>query len=139
VFRIQEASRRDLCNVASLGQSIPRRLLGELRQHRDVWTRLICTDLSCCPAGGAAVIENSAAHTVIQRARRIRELSAIDRAVWRWQNLAEHAENGLEIASRIDRLKANGALTSRANTASLEAIRAVSERRREDCRASGIA
>lgn len=125
--------------VASLGQSVPRRLLVELRQHRDVWTRLICTDLGCCPTGGAAFIESSAAHTVVQRARRLREVSAIDRAVWRWQNLADHAEEGLAIASRIDRLKASGALTSRVNTAALRAIRAVSERRREDCRASGIA
>jgi hypothetical protein len=125
--------------VTSLGQSIPRRLLTELRQHRDVWTRLICTDQTCCPAGGSAFIENSAAHTIIQRARRVRELSAIDRDVWRWQNLAESAENGLEIASRIARLKANGALTSRVSTASLEAIRAVSDQRRQDRRASSIA
>jgi hypothetical protein len=84
-------------------------------------------------------MENGAAHTVIQRARRIRELSTIDRAVWRWQKLAEQAENGLGIASRIDRLKANGAVASRMNTASLVAIKAISDRRRQDGRASGIA
>ena len=125
--------------VSSLGQSIPRRSLDELRQHRDVWTRLICTDLDCCPAGGSALIENGAAHTVIQRARRIRDLGAIDRSVWRWQILAEHSEQGLELAARINRLRAAGALTYRINTGSLHAIRAVSDRRRQDGRSTGIA
>jgi hypothetical protein len=125
--------------VAPLGGSVARRSLDELRAHRDVWTRLICTDRECCPAGGAAFIEHGPDHTVVQRASRLKGLDAIDRQVWRWQNLAEHAERGLDLAARINRLKATGSLTQRVNTASLQAILAVSDRRRRAVRSSGIA
>ncbi|WP_431236160.1 hypothetical protein ACQ856_29070 (plasmid) [Mycolicibacterium psychrotolerans] len=125
--------------VAALGQSVARRSLDEWRQHRDIWTQLICTDANCCPTGGSGFIDNAAAHTIIQRAGRLRELAAIDRPVWRWQNLAERAERGLAVSERINRLKAAGAVTSRVNTGPLEAIRAVSDQRRHDQRSSGIA
>jgi hypothetical protein len=125
--------------VAALGQSLPRRSLEELRQHRDVWTRLICTDVDCCPSGGPAFIENRPAHTVVQRARSLRELDAIDRSVWRWQNLADKSERSLELAARINRLESTGAVSHRVNTDALGAIKAVSDRRRQDARSSGAA
>jgi hypothetical protein len=122
--------------VAPLGQSIARRSLDELRGHRDVWTRLICTDLDCCPAGGAAFVERGPDHTIIQRASRLRSLEAIDQPVWRWQNLAEHSQHGLELAARINRLHATGSLTHRVNTNALQSILTVSDRRRRDRRSS---
>jgi hypothetical protein len=122
--------------VAPLGQSITRRTLDELRGHRDIWTRLICTDLSCCPGGGAAFLDRGRDHTIIQRASRLNALVAIDRSVWRWQNLAEHSQRGLDLAARINRLHASGALTHRVNTNALEAVLAVSDRRRRDQRTS---
>jgi len=125
--------------VAPLGLSLPRRSLQEIRQYRDVWTRLICVDADCCPAGGAALLENSHFHAVVQRARRVAELDMIDRSVWRWQNLAEASDRGLELAARINRLANAGAVRNRVDTHALAAVNAVSHLRRLDTRSTGVA
>jgi hypothetical protein len=125
--------------VSPLGQSVAKRSLEEIRRHRDVWTRLICTDADCCPAGGPAMIENGRVHTIVQRARRMRELEVIDRAVWRWQNLADSSDHALELAARINRLAGPNTAISRVDTHALSAINAVSHLRRLDSRSSGAA
>lgn len=125
--------------VAPLGRSVDKRSLEEISHHRHVWTRLICTDTDCCPDGGRAMLDNGRRHTVVQRAGRLSELSRIDRPIWRWQNLAEAADRGLELASRINRLAQTSQSISRVDTRALFAIRSVSELRRMDTRASGIA
>jgi hypothetical protein len=125
--------------VTPLGRSIDKRTLEEISHHRDVWTRLICTDRDCCPDGGRALLDNARGHTVVQRARRLSELDRIETPVWRWQNLAEAADRGLELASRINRLAQTNSSITRVDTRALFAISSVSHLRRLDSRASGVA
>ena len=125
--------------VAVRGGRRRRRSLQEIRQHRDVWTHLICTDADCCPTGGRSLLENDHTHAIVQRVRRLRELDAIDRPVWRWQNLVDASDGGLELAARINRLASAGAVTDRVDTHSLFAINSVSHLRRLDSRSSGVA
>jgi len=125
--------------VASLGRSVDKRSLEEICHHRDIWTRLICTDTECCPDGGRAILDNGRAHTLVQRARRLSELGRIETPVWRWQNLAEAADRGLELASRINRLAQTSSAITRVDTRALLAISNVSHLRRLNTRASGVA
>ena len=125
--------------VAPLGRSVDKRSLEEICHHRDIWTRLICTDTDCCPDGGRAILDNGRGHTVVQRARRLSELGRIETPVWRWQNLAEAADRGLELASRINRLAHTSSSITRVDTRALFAISSVSHLRRLDQRASGVA
>ncbi len=125
--------------VAPLGRSIDKRSLAAICHHRDVWTRLICTDTDCCPDGGRAILDNARVHTVVQRARRLSELDRIERSLWRWQNLAEAADRGLELAARINRLARNDSSILRVDTRALSAISAISHLRRQDARSSGVA
>jgi hypothetical protein len=125
--------------VAPLGRSVDKRSLEEICHHRDIWTHLICTDTDCCPDGGRAILDNGRAHTVVQRARRLSELGRIETPVWRWQNLAEAADRGLELASRINRLAQTSSSITRVDTRALFAILSVSHLRRLDARARGVA
>jgi hypothetical protein len=119
--------------------SVDKRSLEEICHHRDIWTRLICTDTDCCPDGGRAILDNGRGHTVVQRARRLSELGRIETPVWRWQNLAEAADRGLELASRINRLAQTSSSITRVDTRALFAVSSVSHLRRLDTRARGVA
>jgi hypothetical protein len=44
--------------VAPLARSVDKRSLEELCHHRDIWTRLVCTNRDCCPNGGRAILDN---------------------------------------------------------------------------------
>lgn len=125
--------------VGPLGRSVGKRSLEEIRHYRDVWTRLICTDRDCCPDGGPAILDNGRGHTVVQRVRRLSELSRIETPVWRWQKLAEAADRGLELASRINRLAQTNKSINTVDARALFAISAVSHQRRLDVRATGVA
>jgi hypothetical protein len=125
--------------VTALGRSIDRRSLEEMRQHRDIWTQPICTDTDCCPQGGRALLDDASKHAVVQRARRVDELDRIERTVWQWQNLADDAYRGLDLAARINRLAHTSGALRRIDTHALSAISAVSHLRRLDTRSSGIA
>jgi hypothetical protein len=125
--------------VAPLGRSIDKRSLEEICQHREIWTRLICTDMDCCPDGGRAILDSGRGHTVVQRVRRLSELGRIETRVWRWHNLAEAADRGLELASRINRLAQTSSSVTRVDTSALFAISSVSHLRRLDTRANGVA
>jgi hypothetical protein len=125
--------------VERLGRSIPKRSLLCLREHRDLWTRILCLDPDCCPPGGAGLFGDARAHAVVQRARRLHQIARIDRPVWRWQHLADAADDGLDLATRINRYaQAEPALTQ-VNSHALVAVSAVSHTRRTDIRSRRVA
>ena len=125
--------------VSTLGRSIPKRSLEAIRQHRDLWMRLICLDAECCPPGGAALLDDARAHAVVQRAKRLDQIVRIDRPVWRWQHLAGIADDGLDLAKRINRRAQTVPAISLVNTRALAAISAVSHTRRVDVRSRRVA
>jgi hypothetical protein len=125
--------------VPRLGRSIPKRSLEVIRQHRDLWMRMICTDAECCPPGGGAMLGDARAHAIIQRANSLDQLARIDRSVWRWQHLAGAADDGLDLAARINRRAQTELTISKVNTQALAAISAVSHTRRVDIRSRRVA
>lgn len=125
--------------IAPLGRSVDRRNLEEMSHNRDIWTQLICTDPACCPEGGRAFLDDGRGHTVVQRARRLSELERIETPIWRWQNLAEAADRGIKLASRINRLADTNCSITRIDTRALRAISSVSHLRRMETRTSGVA
>lgn len=125
--------------VRQLSRSIPKRSLEAIRQHRDLWMRMVCTDSECCPPGGAAMLGDARSHAIVQRVKRLEQLARIDRPVWRWQHLADAADDGIDLAGRINR---RGLVTSeitRVDSSALTAISAVSHTRRLDTRSRRIA
>jgi hypothetical protein len=125
--------------IPRLGRSIPKRSLEVMREHRDLWMRMICPDAECCPPGGAALLGDARAHAVIQRTKSLDQIARIDRPVWRWQHLAGAADDGLNLAARINRRAFTVTAISQVNTHALAAISAVSHTRRVDTRSRRVA
>jgi hypothetical protein len=125
--------------VPTLGRSIPKRSLEAIREYRELWMRMICFDAECCSPGGSALLGDARAHAVTQRANRIEQLSGIDRPVWRWQHLAALADEGLDLAKRVNRRAQTVSAISRVNIGALAAISAVSHTRRLDVRSRRVA
>lgn len=125
--------------VPRLGRSIPKRSLEAIREHRDLWRSMICLDAECCPPGGAALLGDARAHAIIQRAKSLDQVARIDRPVWRWQHLAWAADDGLDLAARINRRALTVSAISQVNTRALAAISAVSHTRRVDIRSRQVA
>jgi hypothetical protein len=125
--------------IPQLGRSIPKRSVEAIREHRDLWMRMICVDTECCPPGGAALLGDARAHAIVQRVRNLDEIARIDRPVWRWQHLAGTADDGLDLANRINRRSRAATGLSQVNTRALAAISAVSHTRRVDVRSRRVA
>lgn len=125
--------------VPALGRSIPKRSLEAIREHRDLWMRLICLDSECCPPGGAALLGDARAHAINQRARHVDEISRIDRPEWRWRHLADAADRGLDLAGLLNRRAQTVPAITQINTRALTAISTVSHTRRIDIRSRRVA
>lgn len=125
--------------IPQLGRSVPKRSLEAIREHRDLWMRLICLDADCCPPGGVALLGDARAHAIVQRAKRLEQVASVDRPVWRWQHLAHAADEGLDLAARINRRALNSRAIAKMNTVALAAISAVSHARRTDIRTRRVA
>ncbi|MCH9729743.1 MAG: hypothetical protein K0U84_08735 [Actinomycetia bacterium] len=124
--------------LPQLGRSIPKRSLEAMRSHRDLWTSVICSDAECCPAAGAALLGDARGHAVIQRAKSLDQIGRID-LPWRWQQLAQTAAGGLDLAARINRRAITESALSQVDTRALAAILAVSHTRLHDGRSRGVA
>jgi hypothetical protein len=125
--------------ISPLSRSIPKRSLEAIRDQRDLWMRMICTDAECCPPGGAAMLGDARSHTIIQRVKRLAQLARIDRPVWRWQHLADAADDGIDLAGRINRRGLVVSDITQVNSSALTAISAVSHTRRHDIRSRRVA
>ncbi|TXH28541.1 MAG: hypothetical protein E6R06_00715 [Mycobacterium sp.] len=125
--------------IPQLGRSVPKRSLETIREHRDLWMRIICVDAECCPPGGAALLGDARAHAIVQRAKNLDEIARIERPVWRWQHLAGVVDDGLDLAERINRLARTSPALSHVNTRALLAVSAVSHTRRADVRSRRVA
>lgn len=125
--------------ISALGRSVPKRSLEAIREHRDIWLRMICPDADCCPAGGQALLGDARVHAIVQRVRHLDQIARIDRAVWRWQHLADVADAGLDLADRLNRRAQTSQAIARVDAHALSAISAVSHTRRLDTRSRRVA
>jgi hypothetical protein len=85
------------------------------------------------------LLGDARAHAIVQRVRNLDEIARIDRPVWRWQHLAGTADDGLDLANRINRRSQATTGLSQVNTRALAAISAVSHTRRVDVRSRRVA
>jgi hypothetical protein len=125
--------------IPQLSRSIPKKSLEAIREHRDLWMRIVCTDADCCPPGGTAMLGDARSHAIVQRVKSLEQLARIDRAIWRWQHLADAADNGIDLAGRISRRGLVTSQITQVSSSTLTAISAVSHTRRLDTRSRRIA
>lgn len=114
----------------ALKRSIPRRSLQQLRAHRAVWSRLICTDASCCPPAGEGLLSDARQHAINGRARSLTAVARAQTPQWQWAGLATHAAESIAIASRVNALAGHHQQIAKIDTTPLRAIQIVAEQRR---------
>jgi hypothetical protein len=117
--------------VESLGRSIPKRTLKQIRTNRRLWSRVLCMDSNCCAPGGAGLLGDARAHVVVARARSLANLATIHQTQWKWNHLADKAAEGLSIAGRINLLADASSVMSKIDTTALRAIYDVASGRRQ--------
>ena len=123
--------------VPALKRAVPKDTLRKLRQHRDVWFRVLCNDHDCC-AVGTQILDDARSHAIFSRARDLTALTEVHRTNWQWNRLATETGAGLVLAQRIN-LLADRAGLYRVDTGALSAIHAVSDVRRQQRRARHVA
>jgi len=116
--------------IPALGRGIPKKTVRELRKHSTVWSALMCANPRCCPSGDN-VLNDARQHAIVSRAQSLAELSQIDRATWRWAEIARRSAEGLRLGRRINKIADRTPAMARIDTRALEAINTVSELRRQ--------
>lgn len=117
--------------VAALKRGIPKSSLRSLLEHPRIAPELVCLDVSCCPGGRRALLEDSRAHAIRTRLRGLEAVAQADRPAWRWHLLAREAAAGLELAARINVAASRTADVTRVDDSALRAVVAVAEHRRQ--------
>lgn len=125
--------------VGVLGRSVPKRSLETMRNHRELWMRIMCADSGCCLPGGAGLLGDARAHAIVQRRKRLDQLERIERGVWRWRHLAESADNAIDLARRLNQIAATNADVKKIDIGALQAISLVGHARRVDVRSRRVA
>jgi hypothetical protein len=117
--------------VAALKRGIPKASLRALLEHPRIAPELVCLDVSCCPGGRRALLDDSRAHAIRARLRNVEAVAQANRSAWRWHLLAQEAAVGLELASRINVAASRSADVARVDESALRALFAVAENRRQ--------
>jgi hypothetical protein len=120
--------------IAAAGRSLPKRSVNALLTDSVVGPRLICTDFACCPTGREVLRGDARAHAITARARRLALLAANAHPRWAWTHLAQHAEQGLNLAERINILADRQDEIARVDTRALSAIATTANVRRHSGR-----
>lgn len=115
--------------VDCLKRSVPRRSLQQLRSHRDVWPRLICTEQRCCPPAGEGMLGDARQHAINSRARSLAALTQARTTLWRWAQIGDDTRNAIAIAKRINDLETPKPI-AKIDTSVLRAVHVVAEDRR---------
>lgn len=116
--------------VDALKRSLPRRSLVGLRDRRQLWRRILCTDAECCPPAGEGLLADARQHTITRRARSLASLADIRETQWRWSQLAQQAARSLTLADRINSAAAGDGRMAKIDTTFMHAIHVVADRRR---------
>jgi hypothetical protein len=117
--------------IPQLGRSIPKRSLEALLADRRLSPRLLCTDPVCCPLGRQSLLGDARVHALTSRMARLQEQQRISRPSWGWNHLAAHADEALDLASRIAVLAERTPAITNVNTGALRAIKAVADHHRQ--------
>ena len=119
--------------LGKLGRSIPKKTLATLLGHRGIGPDLPCPPGGCCYGGAVGLLGDARWHALYARVASLRRLAETDRP-FRWRHILTRADEGLDLARRINVIAAREGL-SRVDDAALRAIHACAtimlERRRE--------
>lgn len=118
--------------IGKLGRSIPKKTLQELVGRRGIAPDLPCPPGGCCRNGASGLLFDARWHSLCARVASLRQLAETDRR-FHWSHLRTRAEQGLDLARRINVVAAREHL-NRVDDAALRAILACAttahERRR---------
>jgi hypothetical protein len=117
--------------IAALKRGLPKASIRSLLEHPRIAAELVCLDVSCCPGGRRALLEDNRAHSIRARLRGLEAVAQADRPAWRWHLLAREAAAGLELAARINVVASRTAEVARVDDSALRAVFAVAEHRRQ--------
>ncbi|MEX2291796.1 MAG: hypothetical protein WD794_15905 [Mycobacteriales bacterium] len=117
--------------IAALKRGIPKASVRSLLEHPRIAPELVCLDVSCCPGGRRALLEDGRAHAIRARLRSLEAVAQADRPAWRWHLLAREAAAGLELAARINVAASRTAEVARVDDSALRAVSVVAEHRRQ--------
>lgn len=106
--------------IAKLGRSIPKKTVQELVTRRTIAPDLPCPPGGCCRGGAAGLLGDARWHTLYARVASLRQLADTDRS-FRWNELRARAEQGMDLARRINAVAAREGL-NRVDDAALRAI-----------------
>lgn len=117
--------------IDRLGMSLPRRTIQALMADQSVSALLAHLDVACCPMGKRGLLDDARAHAVTARATTLKQVAAAGHPRWAWQLLADRANQGLELAHRINLLTERGLSPTHVDTAALQAIATTAAARRQ--------
>lgn len=117
--------------ITALKRGIPKVSVRSLLAHPRIAADLVCLDVSCCPGGRRALLEDNRAHAIRARLRSLEAVAQADRPAWRWHLLALEATAGLQLAARINVAASRTAEVARVDDSALRAMFAVAEHRRQ--------
>lgn len=117
--------------VATLKRGIPKASVRALLEHPRIAAELVCLDVSCCPGGRRALLQDCRAHAIRARLRGLEAVAQADQPAWRWHLLAREAAAGLELAARINAAASRTSEAARVDDSALRAVFAIAEHRRQ--------
>lgn len=88
--------------VPPLGRSLAPQRLRAVLGSPTIAASLTCLDVTCCPAGKAALLQDGRGHGLRSRLRDLRSVSAPARAAWRWNQVAIDARDRLATLQAIN-------------------------------------
>jgi hypothetical protein len=83
-----------------LGRSVPHPVAETLLGDRAMRARLLCDDERCCPDGVHSMLDDSGAHAVRSRARRLMALDDMPHRSWRLHQIAKEASIAAMLAKK---------------------------------------
>lgn len=116
--------------IAELGRGVPKTRLQLARSKRKVWTRLVCPFPDCCAPAGDDLLGDARRHSVVARARELKQLDSTHATNWRWNRLTQRLADGLVLADQLNGLAPSSPATPGIDTRGLRAIYEVANARR---------
>ena len=125
--------------IEPLRRSIPAASVRALAASSSLAAALMCLDSTCCPDGRRSLTQDMREHAIASRLRTLTALVQPDRPAWRWNHLAQVAQDGLELAARINAFGRRGGGSQQVDLSALRATLVLADNRRQTLRRVRVA
>lgn len=116
---------------ARLLRSIPRKTMLHLASQPRIAAELVCPDPACCPGGRQDLLSDPRAHALRSRRQTLHDITSPQLAAWQWHQLAQSAQDGLQLADRLNNVIARSPGVPRIQTTALTSTAAVATYQRD--------